>query len=344
MEDIGDHVYTVSELNNAGENWTYDTEARTVTVTVSDGGNGKLNATVHEWTGSQTFENKYVTPDTPTDPIQTTTTAEDTTEYTTVPPVEITTGNTTEATTENTTEATTKSTTEATTETNTESTAEADTEGTTESAAESTTENTAATESTIEGTTDNTATTEAAIEFSTETPTVGVSEPTSGTDVSATTEEPPSKTVVVITTPDGDIEIEVYEYMPGTVIPLGNGWFAVYLDDDYWEIFDEDGMPLGMIKLPKDMSIEDCDIKFIELNLVPFTGVLPIDKGNISPQTEENETSGPQTEDKFSPQTEDNKPNPKTGDNMFLIFALLGFMGICGVIAAAGVKSKAKNR
>jgi hypothetical protein len=64
-------------------------------------------------------------------------------------------------------------------------------------------------------------------------------------------------------------------------VPLYNGWFAVQLEDDMWEIFDANGVPLGTVRLPEGVSIEDYDV---EGNLIPLAGI-PYEPPMLNPQT-----------------------------------------------------------
>ena len=91
--------------------------------------------------------------------------------------------------------------------------------------------------------------------------------------------------------------------MPDNASPLANGWFAVYLDDGIWEIFDEDGVPLGLILFDSDGDIEDYDV---EGNLIPLVQIFFPD-GRVVIELA--------------------KPNPPTGDNLWVIwlFPLLAF-------------------
>ena len=72
------------------------------------------------------------------------------------------------------------------------------------------------------------------------------------------------------------------------------------LDDDWWEIFDENGTPLGVIHLPG--NIHDYDIDYIKDNLKPH------------------------------PTPEPPKTNPQTGDTAVTIFGLLALAAAAAVI------------
>lgn len=65
----GVYEYTVTETapNPAGAGMVYDTAPRTITVTVTDDGSGKLKAAVTSVEGSKTFTNEYKTADLPLD-------------------------------------------------------------------------------------------------------------------------------------------------------------------------------------------------------------------------------------------------------------------------------------
>ena len=96
----------------------------------------------------------------------------------------------------------------------------------------------------------------------------------------------------------GDIkpyEPDNFEDLKDNSTPLGNGWFAVELDDDWWEIFDENGTPIGVIHLPGGMG--EYDLDYIVDNIKP----LP-------------------------------KPNPQTGDSAVTIFGLLALAAAATVI------------
>lgn len=65
----GVYKYTVTETapEPAGAGMVYDTAPRTITVTVTDDGSGKLKAAVTSVEGSKTFTNEYKTADLPLD-------------------------------------------------------------------------------------------------------------------------------------------------------------------------------------------------------------------------------------------------------------------------------------
>ncbi|MCL2158168.1 MAG: hypothetical protein FWH48_02040 [Oscillospiraceae bacterium] len=89
-----------------------------------------------------------------------------------------------------------------------------------------------------------------------------------------------------------EYEDEEFEEVDGR-IPLANGWWAEYdEEEDVWYIFDDEGTPLGYIKLPEGEDIEDYDVVG---NLIPLW--------NFDGEEEEVK-----------------KPNPGTGDAGILAF------------------------
>lgn len=64
--EAGEYVYTISEANNAAANVTYDTAVYTVTVTVTDNGDGTLTAETDIPLTDITFVNTYTEPKKPT--------------------------------------------------------------------------------------------------------------------------------------------------------------------------------------------------------------------------------------------------------------------------------------
>ena len=84
---------------------------------------------------------------------------------------------------------------------------------------------------------------------------------------------------------DGEIlvlpeEIELYddedwENILDDAVPLSNGWFAVDLGYSYnlWQIFDENGVTMGIFRLLADMDIENIDIDFLISNMITFSKV-----------------------------------------------------------------------
>ena len=75
-----------------------------------------------------------------------------------------------------------------------------------------------------------------------------------------------------------------------------------------WYIYDENGVPLGKVKLPEGVSIEDYDVAG---NLIPL-GVIP------------------------------SRPNPQTGDN-FSVFLFILALAVLGSIAAVAWKMSRKK-
>lgn len=60
LKQVGTYTFTVSEIAGSEEGVTYDSSQKTVTVTVTDDGNGQLQASVEG--NGQTFTNTYVKP------------------------------------------------------------------------------------------------------------------------------------------------------------------------------------------------------------------------------------------------------------------------------------------
>jgi len=145
----------------------------------------------------------------------------------------------------------------------------------------------------------------AAEETTTEEPTT---EPPTTTET-ATTEAPPTEP------PEAPDDLELFEFedfedLLDNATPLTNGWFAVELDDDWWEIFDENGVPLGVVFLPEGGDIEDYDLDFIEANIVPLAGMF------MPAMLDEPE---PELLRELPPPTK----NPQTGDVIFAVLAAL---------------------
>jgi len=115
-------------------------------------------------------------------------------------------------------------------------------------------------------------------------------------------------------------EFDNLEDLLDNATPLTNGWLAVDLDDDWWEIFDENGVPLGVIFLPGD--IYDYDFDFIFTNMLPLA-VMAVPE---PPQQEQQEQPQPTAK------------NPQTGD---AVFALLGLLALA---AAAAVIYKKRQK
>ena len=118
-------------------------------------------------------------------------------------------------------------------------------------------------------------------------------------------------------------DVEYYEDMPDYGTPLGNGWFAVDLGDDLYEIFDENGTPLGFVRFDGDIEEwEDFD------DIVPLANFLwPEDLEEATMPTE------PATE------APADKTTPKTGDGLYVIFALLG-LTMLGISAGMRILRK----
>jgi LPXTG-motif cell wall-anchored protein len=110
-------------------------------------------------------------------------------------------------------------------------------------------------------------------------------------------------------------EIEYYEEMPADAIPLANGWYAVELTDDLYEIFDGGGVPLGFITF--EGRIEDWKEFEDLITLADF--LLP--KAPVAPE--------------FA-----RVPSPKTGASPYIILGLLGIF----TSAAAGAVIYKKNK
>jgi len=114
-------------------------------------------------------------------------------------------------------------------------------------------------------------------------------------------------------------ETENFEEMMTNAIPLSNGWFAVALEDDWWMIFDESGIPLGIILLSDVTAIENHDIEHIENNLIRIEEVISqddLDTFNKILNIEDILNIIKQ------PETDPVKENPKTGDNLVLYVIL----------------------
>jgi pilin isopeptide linkage protein len=247
--EIGEHTYKVKEVSTAGTDWSYDTAERTVIVTVSDDGGDELSVSGPEWTGSSTFTNTYTPPTTeaPTVPTNPTDTPP--------PPFVTEPTTTTEAPTTTTEEPTTTAGTTTEKETTTEPTIETTTEVTTESTIEETTTPTVETITELPTTT---------VESTTETPT----EPT----IEITTELPTDPVPEAKQTEETTTETETEEDFDDDRIPLINGWFAKDLGDGLYEIFDNNGTPLGYVQLKDGESIEDWEDYD---NLIPLVSLTP---------------------------------------------------------------------
>ena len=123
-------------------------------------------------------------------------------------------------------------------------------------------------------------------------------------------------------------EIVMLNEMSRNAIKLENGWYADPLGNNYWEIFDENGIPVGMVLLPEGEDIMSYDVKH---NLIVSREV------SVTENTENTEISEiPETSDL----TEVFKDNPRTGDSVNFIFVLFGFMAACGIATVSTVKRK----
>ena len=105
-------------------------------------------------------------------------------------------------------------------------------------------------------------------------------------------------------------DMELFEEMPDNAIALANGWFGADLGDGWWEIFNENGVPLGVFYLPDGESIADLDIAFIKLNLIPLANVTAEIPATV---------------------TEPPRDNPQTGDSIYSILVLL-MLTLVGVV------------
>jgi hypothetical protein len=267
IDDLGEHKYVVTETWQAPTNWSKMASNNNVTVIVTDSGNGTLEAVVEYAEGEiPSFINTY-TPPQLNDDI----------------PKETTESTTEETTSETTTELVTRET--APEETTKPTTAETTPETTTEPTIKETTPEETP-ESTIE-------------EIISEEPVTVESSTEPLIDESTTVvmaAEPVTEPVIETTAAALPENIEVYDEMPDGVIPLGNGWSAKYVGDGWWEIFDENGTPLGFIWLADDESIEGWN---------NFTRMIAVEDW-IRPE---------------NPKVP--RPNPQTGDNLWVMFGLL---------------------
>jgi len=126
------------------------------------------------------------------------------------------------------------------------------------------------------------------------------------TTTEPTTESPTEPTIAE---PDPEKDDDEWFEEPYKRIPLNNGWYAEYdEDEDLWYIYDEDGSPQGTVKLPEGMDIEDYDFGG---NFIPF--------GNMPP-----------------------KPNPETGD--YIIVGLIALFMTGGFIPAMVIRKKIKRK
>jgi len=115
---------------------------------------------------------------------------------------------------------------------------------------------------------------------------------------------------------------------------LSNGWLAVDIGDDWWEIFDERGTPLGLFKfhdaMETDADIEDLDIWLIELNLVPYAYL-------FTEETPESESPAPLPAEAVAFGEGPPRNNPQTGDSLYILFGLF-------ILAAAGTIGHFKKK
>ena len=106
---------------------------------------------------------------------------------------------------------------------------------------------------------------------------------------------------------------------------LENGWYAVKLGEKLWQIFDENGVVLGVLILPDEiLDIEDCEIEYIESMMVLMKNVMTF---------AEAQAAGLNVNDGL-------RDNPTTGDSS-IIFVLLALTGLC---AAAAIVLNKKSK
>ena len=141
---------------------------------------------------------------------------------------------------------------------------------------------------------------------------------------------------IIIVLPEGielmDDEINDEELQERGV-PLANGWFAVDLGNNYWEIFDENGVPLGVIYLSDNEDIQTLDIEYIEANITPLA--------NIMTAAEEAEILAAAKEEEPAIEKAP-RVNPKTRDNLIYLFFGLLICGYSGVIIRKKMTVKIK--
>ncbi|MCL2816403.1 MAG: hypothetical protein FWD23_17550, partial [Oscillospiraceae bacterium] len=126
--------------------------------------------------------------------------------------------------------------------------------------------------------------------------------------------EPATQPTVPVLISAGDFEY--YEDMPDFGIPLSNGWFAVDLGDGLYEIFGENGVPLGFVWFDGDITDwEDFD------DLIPFANFLWPDEAVAEPEP---------------------KPVPKTGDGLDVIFSMLVLMALGAFSGISLLRRKAR--
>ena len=274
---VGTYYYQINETQGSAKNWTYDIAARIVTVTVKVNAedSSRLDAS-YSVSGSLTltFKNTYTAPYVPPDITPDPTTPDPTT---TSPAATTTEAPTTTAASADDDDDDEDEKNEEPATTTTESFAEPQTE---------------------EDTTEQSVTT-----------TEPATEPLTEPAISEAVIYEPVVTAATETAVDSE---EYEEYYNDGRVPLGNGWFAEYNEDeDLWYIYDENGTPLGTIKLPEGMSIEEYDFG----DWVPPLANIPADE---------------------------NKPNPPTGEAGILLYLLL-LTGAC-LMTVIGVNSKSKRK
>ena len=129
------------------------------------------------------------------------------------------------------------------------------------------------------------------------------------------------------------------EILPGSIVlspnttksavRLDNGWTAEPIDDNYWEIFDENGVSMGVVFLPAGEDIETYDV---------ISNLIPLDKVTMSDEPTNANTDV--TENVVSV----SKNNPKTSDSADFMFILFGLMAICGIVTVLVIKRKANGK
>jgi hypothetical protein len=123
---------------------------------------------------------------------------------------------------------------------------------------------------------------------------------------------------------DYDSFYESLDEVMEKAIPLANGWYALALEGDVWMIFDQSGIPLGIISLTDvDQSIENLDLDFIENNLILIEDAISANDSTVAKIAE---MLGRNQQEK------DNiKDNPKTGDVIYVTLAIL-MLAVAGVV------------
>ncbi|MGT2896072.1 Spy0128 family protein [Streptococcus entericus] len=198
FDKVGKYTYKVKEVKGTDSEITYDSKELTITITVTDNGQGQLVAVV-DYPAEKQFVNEYVTTTTTASTTASTTESTTTTTESTTPSTTESTTTTTASTTPSTTESTT-TTTASTTPSMTESTTTT-TASTTPSTTESTTTTTASTTpSTTESTTTTTASTTASTTESTTTTTESTTASTTESTTTTTESTTPSTTESTTTT------------------------------------------------------------------------------------------------------------------------------------------------